>query len=97
MKQVSGRGAWPDVDLHIEVEFIRKPDGQRCPDLMTTGKILADGLVGVEVIVPCTEGQAVYRVANVRVVAYGPSLPCPPPFEANRGRGDNRARADQAD
>jgi hypothetical protein len=53
------------------VEFIRKPNGQRCPDLMTTGNVLAEGLVGVEVIVPCAEGQAVYRVTKVRVVAYG--------------------------
>ncbi|MGH3838373.1 MAG: hypothetical protein ACRDSF_22165 [Pseudonocardiaceae bacterium] len=72
MKQVSGRGVGPDVGLQIAVEFIRKPNGQRCPDLLTTGNILADGLVGVEVIVPCAEGQAVYRVAEVRVVAYGP-------------------------
>jgi hypothetical protein len=54
------------------VEFVRKPDGQRCPDLITTGNVLAEGLVGVEVIVPCAQGQAVYRVAQVRVVAYGP-------------------------
>lgn len=72
MKQVPGRGAGPDVGLQIAVEFFRKPNGQRCPDLLTTGNILADGLVGVEVIVPCAEGQAVYRVAKVRVVAYGP-------------------------
>ena len=72
MKQVLGRGAWPDVGLHIAVEFVRKPDGQRCPDLITTGNVLAEGLVGVEVIVPCAQGQAVYRVAQVRVVAYGP-------------------------
>ncbi|MGH3899396.1 MAG: hypothetical protein ACRDTA_14380 [Pseudonocardiaceae bacterium] len=72
MTQVPGRGAGPDVGLHIVVEFVRKPNGQRCPDLITTGNVLADGLVGVEVIVPCDEGQAVYRVAKVRVVAYGP-------------------------
>jgi hypothetical protein len=71
MKQVPGRGAGPDVSLHIAVEFIRKPNGQRCPDLITTGNILADGLVGVEVTVPCDQGQAVYRLAKVRVVAYG--------------------------
>ena len=60
------------MGLHIAVEFIRKPDGQRCPDLIATGNILAVGLVGVEVIVPSAEGHAVYRVAKVRVVAYGP-------------------------
>jgi hypothetical protein len=63
------RGA--DAGLHIAVEFIRKLKGQRCPDLITTGNVLAEGLVGVEVIVPCEQGQAVYRVTKVRVVAYG--------------------------
>jgi hypothetical protein len=71
MRQVPGRGAGPDVGLQIAVEFTRKPNGQRCPDLMTTGNVLAQGLVGVEVIVPCDQGQAVYRVAKVHVVAYG--------------------------
>ncbi|MGH4008387.1 MAG: hypothetical protein ACRDTH_09595 [Pseudonocardiaceae bacterium] len=72
MKQVPGGGAGPEVGLQIVVEFVRRPNGQRCPDLITTGDVLADGLVGVEVIVPCAQGQAVYRVARVRVVAYGP-------------------------
>ena len=72
MKQAPDRGAGADVGLHIAVEFIRKPNGQQCPDLITTGNVLADGLVGVEVVVPCAQGQVVYRVANVRVVAYGP-------------------------
>jgi hypothetical protein len=64
------RGA--DVGLHIAVEFIRKLNGQRCPHLITPGNVLADGLVGVEVIVSCDQGQAMYRVAKVRIVAYVP-------------------------
>ncbi|MGH4020545.1 MAG: hypothetical protein ACRDT0_15185 [Pseudonocardiaceae bacterium] len=72
MNHVVRRGAWPDVALQLAVDFVRKPNGQRCPDLITTGDVLAAGLVGVEVVVPCADGQVVYRVAKVRVVAYGP-------------------------
>lgn len=72
MMQMSRRGAGPEVGLQVAVEFVRNPNGQLCPDLITTGDVLADGLVGVEVVVPCAQGQAVYRIATVRIVAYGP-------------------------